>query len=177
MDTFIELIVKKKKTALDVLFIFVLLLAALLVSSVAFLLLRTLGLLIAFGAFYGAWWLIGTRNIEFEYSVTNGDVDIDQIIAKRKRKRLVSVSGRKVEGFMPYDPSKSHNGYQRVVMAAPSAQEAGLWCFHYHSKKNGHTLVIFQPDKRVWKALFGGLNKLVQLDTQRAMQEQGITMD
>ena len=177
MDTFIELIVKKKKTAVDGLIIVGLILAALVVSLAAWLFLSAFGLLFAFGAFYGAWWLIGTRNIEFEYSVTNGDIDIDQIIAKRKRKRLVSVSGRKVESLLPYDPSKPQSGYQRVVVAAPSANEAGLWCFAYHSKKNGRTLVIFQPDRRVWKALFGGLNKLVQLDAQRAMQEQGISMD
>ena len=176
MDTFIEQIVKKKKTAVDGLIIFGLVVAALVVSFAAFLFLRTFGLLIAFGVFYGAWWLISGRNTEFEYSVTNGDIDIDQIIAKRKRKRLVSVSGKKVESLLPYDPAASQAGYQRVVVAAPSANEAGLWCFTYHSKKSGHTLVIFQPDERVLKALFGGLQKLVQMETTRAARELGIVL-
>ena len=40
-------------------------------------------------------------------------------------------------------------GYQRVVVTAPSLKEDGLWCFTYHSKKNGNTFVVFQPNERV----------------------------
>ena len=110
------------------------------------------------------WYIIGSQNIEYEYCVTNGDIDVDCIIARRKRKRIVSVSGRKVESLLPYDANKGTAGYQRVVVAAPSLQESGLWCFTYHSKKNGHTLVVFQPDDRVKDSFYEGLPKLVQLD-------------
>ena len=176
MDTFIEQIVAKRKTLADWLIIGALLLALVLVA-VLLIPLMPLSLLLVVGAGYGAWWLITGRNIEFEYSVTNGDIDIDQIIAKRKRKRLVSVSGKKVESLLPYNPAKTQTGFQRVVEVAPSMQETGLWSFTYHSKKNGHTLVVFQPDERVLKALYSGLPKLVQMDTRRAMLEQGISAE
>ena len=176
MDTFIEQIVQKRKTGVDWLITVGLILAVLVLSFVSWLFLPGFSLFIMGGSIFGAWWLISGRNLEFEYSVTNGDIDIDQIIAKRKRKRLVSVSGRKVESLLPYDPAKTQTAYQRVVMVAPSTQEDGLWCFTYHSKKNGHTLVIFQPDERVLKALFGGLQKLVQMETTRAARELGIVL-
>ena len=117
------------------------------------------------------------RNKEYEYCVTNGDVDIDLITAKRARKRVVSVAGRKIETLLPYDTAKSTAGYQRVVVAAPSLREAGLWSFTYHSKKNGHTLVVFQPEQRVLSALYQGLPKLVQMDTRRAMEALHISIE
>ena len=177
MDTFIEQIVKKKKTPMEWFVVGGTALVAVVLVLAVWLFAAPLVLFALAGAGFGAWWLITNQNNEFEYCVTNGDIDIDRIIAKRKRQRLVSVAGRKVESLLPYDPAKSTAGYQRVVMAAPSLKEPGLWSFTYHSKKNGHTLVVFQPEQRVLKALYAGLPKLTQMDTRRAMREQGLDAD
>ena len=176
MDTFFEQIVKKKKTAFEwggIVATFIV--AAVLAVLVWVLNLPLLTPLLIVGILYGAWWLITGLNVEYEYCVTNGDIDIDLIIAKRKRKRVVSVVGRKVESLQPYDSvTVEGKAYQRVVIAAPSKKEAGLWCFTYHSKKNGHTLVVFQPEERVLCAFADGLPSLVKIETRRVMQEQGI---
>ena len=66
--------------------------------------------------------------------------------------------------------------YQRTVMVAPSLAEEGLWCFTYHSKKNGNTFVVFQPNDRVLRQLYAGLPKLVQMDTDRAVRDLGIDL-
>lgn len=176
MDAFFEQIVVKKKTALDWLIILLSLLGGILVIGAVFVFIRSLVVAALFGVGYGVWWLISNRNIEYEYCVTNGDIDIDCIIDKRKRKRIVAVAGRKLESLLPYDPARSTAGYQRVVVAAPSANAEGLWGFTYHSKKNGHTLVVFQPEERVLNALYGGLPRLVQMDTAKAARELGITL-
>ena len=39
----------------------------------------------------------------------------------------------------------------------------------YSSKKNGRTMVVFQPEERVLGALKAGLTKLVQLDMNRKL--------
>lgn len=177
MDTFIEQIVQQKKTAADYLLIVGCWLLAAVLTVACWLFLPPLVLFALCGSAFGAWWLSSLRNKEYEYCVTNGDVDIDLITAKRARKRVVSVAGRKVETLLPYDAAKSTAGYQRVVVAAPSLREAGLWSFTYHSKKNGHTLVIFQPEQRVLSALYQGLPKLVQMDTRRAMEALHISVE
>ena len=41
-------------------------------------------------------------NVEYEYIVTNDDLDIDKITGKRKRKRLMSVDLKSVDEFAPY---------------------------------------------------------------------------
>ena len=174
MDSFCEQIVQKKKGAKEWLIITAVVLGSLILIFGALLINLLVVALLAVG--YGAWWLITTQNVEYEYCVTNGDIDVDQITARRKRRRLVSVSGRKIESLLPFDPALPMGKYQRTVMVAPSLQEEGLWCFTYHSKKNGHTFVVFQPDQRVLRELYAGLPKLVQMDTDRAARQQGIDL-
>ena len=175
MDSFFEQIVQKKKTAVSWLIIAAVLLAA--VALIAFVwIFGILAVISTAGILYGAWWLITTQNVEFEYCVTNGDIDVDKIVARRKRVRLVSVAGRKVRALAPYDPQKPLGKFQRTVIVAPSLQEEGLWYFTYHSKKNGDTLVVFMPDERVLAALYEGLPKLTQMDTARAAREAGIVL-
>lgn len=176
MDSFFEQIVQKKKGAKEWMIIAAVMLGALVLAFLVWAFLGALAVLALVGIGYGAWWLITSQNIEYEYCVTNGDIDVDQITARRKRKRLVSVTGRKVESLLPFDASAPMGKYQRVVVVAPSLQESGLWCFTYHSKKNGNTIVVFQPDERVLQAFYTGLPKLVQMDTRRAAQGLGIDL-
>ena len=176
MDSFFEQIVKKKKGAKEWAVIIGVIVAAVALFLLAFLYATSLIVVATVGIGYGAWWLATTQNIEYEYCVTNGDIDIDTIIARRKRARLVSVAGRKIRALAPYDPQKPLGKFQRTVMAAPSLNEEGLWYFTYHSKKNGDTLVIFMPDDRVLSAFYEGLPKLIQMDTARAAREAGIAL-
>ena len=51
-----------------------------------------LGLLLAVGAGYGTYFLVTTSYVEYEYAFTNGELDVDKIIAKKKRSSLVSIN-------------------------------------------------------------------------------------
>lgn len=61
-------------------------------------------LLIVLG--YLVYYLISLRKIEYEYAFTNGELDIDKIIAQRKRKRVFSASCRDFEAFGKLDSEK-----------------------------------------------------------------------
>jgi len=174
MESFWEQIVQKKKGAKEWAIITAVIVGGLALLFLGFLMNLLIIALVAVG--YGGWWLITTQNVEYEYCVTNGDIDVDQITARRKRKRLVSVAGRKIESLLPFDPAAPMGKYQRTVVVAPSLQDEGLWCFTYHSKKNGHTFVVFRPDERILREFYGGLPKLVQMDTARAARNLGLDL-
>lgn len=178
MDIFVEQIVAKKKSAKDFLIIVASIIGFIIIAFLIIVIgpnfIGPIALLLVFGLGYGLWWLLTGLNIEYEYSVTNGDIDIDQIIARRKRKRVVSVSGKKIESLEPYSQQEyMSRKFDRQVIAAPSVSEPGLWCFTYRSKKNGHTLVVFQPEKRVLEALKSGLSALVLRETNKKIQTEG----
>lgn len=174
MDTFVEQIVQKKKEPIDWLIITATSLAALVLSAAilkwALWLMPTIVLIV-----WGAWWVITGRNCEFEYSITNGEMDIDCIVARRRRKRLASVTCSKVEAYGPLKPEKlTGRKFDRRLMAAPSMQTQGNYYFTYHSKKYGSTLVVFHPDDRVQRVFFASLPRLMQIELEKEKRNSGV---
>ncbi len=173
MDTFVEQIVKKKKTAVDFLIMMAIAFAAFLVSVAIYVYISFLLPFVVL-VVWGAWWLITNRNIEFEYSYTNGEMDVDCIIAQRRRKRLCSVKCGKVEAFGLLSKAQLQGRkFDHTVMAAPTPNAEENFYFIYRSKKHGNTLVIFQPDERVQKAFISSLPRLMQIQLEKEMQANG----
>ena len=57
----------------------------------------TIGMLLVAGMWWGAVKLINLRSVEFEYILTNSELDVDKVIAKKGRKRVVSVDFKDIE--------------------------------------------------------------------------------
>ena len=123
------------------------------------------------GLCWGAFWLSGTQTVEYEYSVFEGELAIDRIVGKRSRTRVVQVAPSKIEQLSPIAARSGETAkYDRVLMAAPSAAEA-TWYVTYHSKKNGHTMVLFAPSEELWQTLYDGQTRAVQVACDRKRNE------
>ncbi len=168
MDTFVEQIIVRKKTPQQVMLAIMIMMLTSFLVVFTWVRLGPVALIVIAALGYGMWWLLSGMNIEYEYCITNGDIDIDKITARRKRERVVSVSLQKVETAGVYRPEQwVERGVDRLVLAAPSEKEEGLYCFSYRSKKRGHTLVVFQPNERVMEAFKQGLPRLIQRDLEK----------
>jgi hypothetical protein len=91
-DVFKEQIVKRASTGLDVVKKIGLGLAVIIVFIVSTMVIGEFALLITVAAGFGAYLLMGNMNVEYEYIFTNGDLDIDAIYNRTRRKRLFSAS-------------------------------------------------------------------------------------
>ena len=102
MDIFLEQIVKKKrgiKEFLIVLAAMVGVLAVLFVLTLAFAI-PGIGFLIfavCVVLMYLLYFLVTSINLEYEYSFTNGILDVDKIINARRRKSMLEINIRKME--------------------------------------------------------------------------------
>ncbi len=168
MDSFSEQIVKQKMDGKRLLSVVAAVVGAVLICAVTAWFMTWLLLPILALCVYGVIWVITSQSWEVEYAVTNGDIDIDRIVARRSRTCIVRVRGAKIESLLPVTASTMNTHYDRVVMAAQSKNTA-TWAFTYHSKK-GSTLVLFEPNDDVLQALRAGLPRLVQIETDRAMR-------
>ncbi len=119
---------------------------------------------------FGIYWIASMQNWEVEYAVTNGEIDIDRIVARRERKKLVRVRGEKIEWLLPVEKIPTSKRFDRVVMAA-RARSTATWSFAYQGKM-GSTLVLFEPNDAVLDALSKGLSRTVQIETDRARRER-----
>ena len=177
MDVFFEQIVKKELNSAQkiIKIVFIIATVVLIASlvSYAFVLLMAnsilapICILAAFGAGFGARWYLRRMYIEYEYSITNGDFDIDRIIGKSKRERVISTNCQNFEEFGIYDEKAreklSYREFNAKVMAA-NLKEEGLYYAVVAHKSIGSVLVVIQPDERIRTALKKFMPRFIQND-------------
>lgn len=153
-DLFIEKLVVRKKTAQDY-FMFGCLIAGailLMLFVVPFIpILRNIPIITAGAIIYGVYYLIRSRNLEYEYAVTNGDLDVDVIIAQRKRKRIFSGNCRDFEIVAPVrdDKLSEYMANTRRKIKAVSSMDSPDAYFLVSNYNNERVIVFFEPDDRM----------------------------
>ncbi len=167
MDIFVEQIVKKEPTSTDMAKrIAIVLGMGILMAAGLFLFLFTwlsiIGLAVFAGAIWLGWYLITGTSCEYEYIVTNGEIDIDKIIAKRKRIRLITAKASAFEAFGEYENAPETDSGVTVVSAAGIPETAGengempeLKTYYADLKhpSAGAVRLIFTPEQKVIDAL------------------------
>ena len=175
MDTFIEQIVAVRKTPVQLLAqIMLWVLAVILIVALLLLgpllgqgMMTMIAVLGAFGVGYGAFRLSSNMSVEYEYSVTNEYFDLDRIVARRKRKRALSVQCKDFESFGRYNEAQhAHRNYDKRLIAGNPGDEA-VWFATVRVKDLGFVLLVFQPDERVLNAIKKYLPRQVAHDAFR----------
>lgn len=106
----------------------------------------------ACGVGYLTWRLAGQFRIEYEYSLTNGDFDIDRIMNQRKRDRVLSFRVSEIESIRPYRKGEqAPANATRKIFAAPS--ESATCAFLIRSEKQGLIYLVTAPDENIIKGL------------------------
>ena len=98
---------------------------------------------------------------EFEYSFVNGDVDIDMIQGKRKRKTVFSASCKDVQVMAPCEGVVGvlSAEYTRTLDASVSAKAADRWYLITERQDGTRELLIFSPNARMLDAFKGYLGR------------------
>ena len=109
MDVFIEYLAKGKTTFVDTIIAVLSVIFGILGAISLFWLGFILSLSIPFAGFflvlagvaviYGMIKVIGALNVEYEYAITNDELDIDKVVNRRKRTNMISCTLRRLEWF------------------------------------------------------------------------------
>ena len=158
-DVYLEQLVKRKNNAVSILIRIGIVLGAVILSAAIFILsplagpFSTILFLIFALIVYGAYMAFISQSIEYEYIITNGDIDIDKIIAQRRRKRILSFKCRDIDKMGKYDANEhSSVQYDKKYFVQDSADE-NPWYLAYTSPKRGRVLVVFSGYERVLNAM------------------------
>lgn len=154
MDIFVEQLIKKRMGPKDYMIIGATILVGLVLILASLLFLPAFFIMILLGVGFGAYYIITSRSVEFEYSVTNGDLTIDKIICQRKRKRVISIDAHTIEDMGKFRPEllKTKSSYKPYI-TSENDDARGSWYFCAHSAKEGNVLVTFDPNDKVMNAL------------------------
>lgn len=162
MDIFIEHFVKRKKDLRDWLLKIEIIIMVVPAIAIAFVLL--LEVLPGFvwqlfpftvaGIIYGAYRAVSSLNVEFEYTLTNRELDIDKITAKKRRKRLLSVDCREMLWARPYGERRragALSGFKKTLDARGGAgAPAYIAAFKSGEEK---VALVFEPPGEMLKAI------------------------
>ncbi|MBQ5319914.1 MAG: hypothetical protein J6K17_12535 [Oscillospiraceae bacterium] len=162
MDIFVEQIVKKaqdgKDTAKKVLLVVGMCLIAAVLAFVMMIVppFSGIALLVLCGVVYGGYYLISGCDVEYEYIVTNGEIDIDKIIAKRKRSRLITGKVSSFEAFGKYENAPEIDSSVTIVKAVGislSGEKTEEWYADFTHASAGKVRLIISAEEKVIEAI------------------------
>jgi hypothetical protein len=158
MDAFMEKIVSRRKNPKERLKTTGIVFLALILMAVAMGVLPNLwaplssiSIFLVAGIGFGAWWLITSQNQEYEYIVTNMDVDIDRITAQRKRKRVLSVKSKDFEICAKRNGphyAEFAKGAYKLLDYSSDPKSADCW-FAIVNYAGERVMILFEPDDRM----------------------------
>lgn len=157
MDNFAEQLVKRSETSADkakklILIIvgvfFTVVIAGLAVLQLTKPIFAMLGLILAAVAGYGTYFAVQGSYVEYEYTFTNGELDVDKIVAKKKRTAMVSTDIKKFTAFGKYTDGMDESEDMTVVIASDNIASHEYYADFQH-EEYGLTRLIFAPDERI----------------------------
>lgn len=150
MDLFMEHLVQHKRTGKDFLILLAIIAGGgilLLLSFIMLLFPATAGmwLLTAVAIIFFTVLLIKRTSVEYEYILTNNELDIDKITAKSNRKRVATVNFQDIEICAPvsHDAFASVEGLAKTFNCTGNGT-TGIYFIDFATEK-GKTRVIIEP--------------------------------
>ncbi|MBE7054224.1 MAG: hypothetical protein E7391_08125 [Ruminococcaceae bacterium] len=147
MDFFHEYIVKRKVGIIEWLLSILIILAAFLIVGLT-IRWAYIGIVAVFDAavFYFAYVLISRFSIEYEYTLTNSELDIDKIYAKRKRTKILTLDVKEIEIMAPIG-YETEIKFDRVIDCSTKDLSNAYFCIY---TDNGSRIkFIFNPPQKM----------------------------
>ena len=160
-DVFKEQIVKRKSSTKDGFIRFGLILAVLLVAIIAFSVIPQFAPFVILAAGFGAWFLTSFLKVEYEYAFTDGELDIDAIYNRSRRKRLFSARVNDFEIMAHVEDKMRMGDFQGAVethdySSGVVGNNTYAFMVNYKGKR---TKIIIEPNEVMLKALAGVLTR------------------
>lgn len=156
-DTFVEELVVRHNTVKNLMLDVLIIIAAVALAAAVWLFLSPIFpamlVILVVAAYLG----VKFQGVEFEYSFTNGDLDVDKIMAKRKRVRLVEINQKQIQVMAPYtteyESVTRDYSVSRVIDVSSSKNAAGRWFMIYEDAEGKYVFLVLQPSKRFREAM------------------------
>ncbi|NLB77897.1 MAG: hypothetical protein GX796_03355 [Clostridiaceae bacterium] len=151
MDMFIEKIVRKRKSIVDMLYILLIIVAVIILGYLLAIFVPQFSTILIVGLLYLAYILISKLNVEYEYALTNGDLDIDMIIDQKKRKRLLRANSKEFDVVAKVDSLKHTKEIRECKNKKDyTSRRKGADVWFISLRKDGqYTVIFFEPTEKM----------------------------
>ncbi len=163
MDIFCEQLVTVKNGIMKYVLIALIIICALAISVVLFIysVQYPLLILLIVAAIYGAIALIKNFFTEYEYSITNSSVDIDKIIAKSRRKRVISFETKDILRTGKINDAGIAAAADKVFICGNKSENA----YYILAKKGAaKAAILIEPNEKFKTAVIESAPKNIRKD-------------
>lgn len=87
--------------------------------------------------------------VEYEYSVVNGEIDIDKIIAQKKRQSMISFSATAFTAFGKYSDDTPAADETAVTVMAIGDTDLDMYYGDFSTDSLGKCRLIFTPNSKI----------------------------
>ena len=158
-EVFKEYLVKQKKSPKDMIMQVGLVVGAILLSVIAFILGGDfIGPVVIVGVVFGTGFLFNKFSREYEYTLTNNELDIDVIFNRTSRKRIITIDMKKIEIMASIKDEKYatelNKASYKVINASANTNEADTYAIITQSEKLGACKVLITPNDAMLNYLY-----------------------
>ena len=154
-DLYSELLVKKEKSAKDHMIKFGMI-GLIVLFVIAGLFFMPILLIAAIVLGVAAYFVIPGTDLEFEYLFVNGELDIDKIMAKTKRKKVKTLNLQEADLMAPLNSHRMdyYNGNQKMKVLDFSSGNPEHKRYAIIARDGGETCkIIIEPDEALAKSM------------------------
>ncbi len=165
-DLYSELLVKKEPTAKDSIVKYGMIVLTVLAVG-AGLFISPILLLVAVALGVASYFVIPRTDLEYEYLFVNGEFDIDMVMSKSKRKKVMSMNLSEADLVAPLDSHRMdyYNGNSRLKTLDYSSGNQQHRRFAVIIKSGGENCkIIIEPDEQMARAIKNSAPSKVFLD-------------
>ncbi len=158
MDIFFEQLVAIKKTGKTYLVYVLITVFALIIMAFSYFFLKPLFVITVALVAFGAYKLYSMLSVEYEYIITNSNMDIDKITAKSSRKRIFSFDILNVKRIEKYTGSNNPVALKDCSFTCNKDDE-NAYLFLINDKNGETKSIVIAPDERMKGAMMSFLPK------------------
>jgi len=150
-DTFNEQLVKKSKSKQDIFLRVLMIVAGVVLTLLAITMFPSLGPILIIVIWFLVYLGMSFFNVEYEYSFTNGELDIDCIYNKSRRKRVFSCIIKDAEIFCHINDTENQGkfgGVKETKKFGSGVINDNTYMFLI-TDKGQQTKVIFEPNAKM----------------------------
>lgn len=180
MDVFMEQVVEKTPTSRDKMLelwvkvsAFALAFGLVLASIAFFPYIAPLALFVGCAAVWLAFRLSKKLVVEYEYAFTNGELDVDKIIGKSKRKRLCSVQIGTITSFGIWNDDMEVEADSTMVIASDNSGTLDEYFMDFKYKDYGDTTLFFSPNAKMLELIVPYLPREIKREFQKTYRGAG----
>ena len=157
-ETFKEYLIKQKKSPTDILAQIGIIVGTIILVAVAFFYGGSfIGPILIIGILFGVGFLFSRFNREYEYILTNNELDIDVIYNRSRRKRVMTIDMKKIE-IMANIKDERHQaeinkGY-KVINVSDNLNNENTYVILTQTPDKGACKVILSPNEAFVNDLF-----------------------